>query len=366
MPTIDVLDADGLPQTIQTSPAPGRAAAADSRPIVLSTEDKTALDLVASRLASILAAVDGLEAAATTSDAIVTATNALLTTLNGYVDGLEGLTGTSNTLATTLNGYVDGLEGLITSLNGFVDGMETLQASTNTKLDTLAGHLDGVETLLGTGNTAAAATNTLIGEVAASPTANTVLDRLKTIATSLSTISGATDQLEGYLDTVETLIASTNTKLDTVNTNLAAATPTGANVIGGVNISQANPGTTNGVFLKQSYAPAKTSVYRNSAAGTNAETIVSGSRMVCNVLVANKGATWAYVKFYNKATTPTVGTDTPLLVVPCPPGGCVTWEDLMGTAFGSGVGIAITGGAANSDATGVAAGDVQTSFQTLA
>lgn len=59
------------------------------------------------------------------------------------------------------------------------------------------------------GNLAALVTRT--GEVQASPTANTVLDRLKTIATSLATIDGRVDGLE-------TLITDTNTKLDALNT----------------------------------------------------------------------------------------------------------------------------------------------------
>lgn len=44
MTTISVLDANGVPQNIETPNANGRAAAAASRPIALSTEDKAALD----------------------------------------------------------------------------------------------------------------------------------------------------------------------------------------------------------------------------------------------------------------------------------------------------------------------------------
>lgn len=56
----------------------------------------------------------------------------------------------------------------------------------------------------------------LVGEVQASPTANTVLDRLKTLATALTTLQGYVDGLEGYTDGIETLITATNSALTTL------------------------------------------------------------------------------------------------------------------------------------------------------
>lgn len=50
MAQITVLDAKGAEQTIEAPSAPGRAAAASSRPVALSTEDKAALDAMASAL----------------------------------------------------------------------------------------------------------------------------------------------------------------------------------------------------------------------------------------------------------------------------------------------------------------------------
>lgn len=66
------------------------------------------------------------------------------------------------------------------------------------------------------------ALNDRIGEVQATPTANTVLARLKTIATSLSNLEGFNDGIEAllttlntYIDGLETLGTSTNTLLTT-------------------------------------------------------------------------------------------------------------------------------------------------------
>src|SRR3990167_2891361 len=110
MATIDVKDATGVTVALEKPLTPGRAAAASSRPVVLSTEDKTALDAVATQttLAAInaklvtgtvigdvnLGAVDNavLDAIAASVAAIDTDTSTII----DHVDGLEALIGTTN------------------------------------------------------------------------------------------------------------------------------------------------------------------------------------------------------------------------------------------------------------------------------
>lgn len=115
MATIDVKDASGATVAIEKPLAPGRAAAALSRPVALCTEDAAFLD--------------GLET-------LITTTNSLLTTLGGYVDGLEAL-------ATALNGYVDGLETLAAGAASCAR-LASSAASTNaTNAKTAAGRVYG-------------------------------------------------------------------------------------------------------------------------------------------------------------------------------------------------------------------------------
>ncbi|AZO29437.1 hypothetical protein [Mesorhizobium sp. M1B.F.Ca.ET.045.04.1.1] len=86
--TIDVKDANGNVVPIQTPLAPGRAAAADSKPVVLSTEDAAALALLHTDLATTLAGlVDGLEGilGTTSGAAVITDANG---TLQQYLRGL--------------------------------------------------------------------------------------------------------------------------------------------------------------------------------------------------------------------------------------------------------------------------------------
>jgi hypothetical protein len=163
MTQIPIKNANGDIVNVEAPLAPGRVAAAASRPVVLSTEDFAALSALHTDLA---------------------------TTLAAYVDGLEGLIGTSNSSLSSI------LTALTSTIAGYVDGLETLVTGSNTKLDTI--HTD-----LGT-----------------------------TLSGLLTDLKGYVDQLEGYVDGLETLVTSTNTKLDALHTDLIAATPAGTNLIG--------------------------------------------------------------------------------------------------------------------------------------
>lgn len=111
-------------------------------------------------------------------------------------------------------------------------------------------------------------------------------------------------------------------------------------------------------------APA-TPYFLNSAATTNGALILTGTSGVQAFWATNTGATAAFVKLYNKATAPTVGTDVPEMIIPVPaaaagvPGIAEITPGFNGHRFALGLGIAITGAAADSDTTAVAAGQVR-------
>jgi hypothetical protein len=105
--------------------------------------------------------------------------------------------------------------------------------------------------------------------------------------------------------------------------------------------------------------------FLNSAATTNGNLILTGTSGVQAFYASNIGATAAFVKLYNKATAPTVGTDIPEMVIPVPaaiagvPGFVEITPGYNGYRFALGLGIAITGGSADSDTTAIAAGQVK-------
>ena len=97
----------------------------------------------------------------------------------------------------------------------------------------------------------------------------------------------------------------------------------------------------------------------NSAATTNANLIQAGTTRLNGFNINNASAASKFVRFYNKATAPVPGTDTPVMVVTVPASSTFNAEPTEGYVFPLGLGIAITGAAPVLDSTAVAAGDVQ-------
>jgi hypothetical protein len=124
--------------------------------------------------------------------------------------------------------------------------------------------------------------------------------------------------------------------------------------------SQSLPATAPTNTVVGSATASGTTLYTvNSAASTNAANIKSTAANFYGMSAMNTSATTKYVRFYSKATTPTVGTDVPIMVVAIPATSSKEIEYIPALRFGTGLAVAITGGAAATDSTAVAAGDVQ-------
>lgn len=109
--------------------------------------------------------------------------------------------------------------------------------------------------------------------------------------------------------------------------------------------------------------PANTTTTGNtlsSAATTNATSLKASAGNLYSVTATNTGAAAAYLKLYNKATAPTVGTDVPVATITIPAGGFVNVPfGSQGFRFATGIGYAITNLAADSDTTAIAAAQVK-------
>lgn len=98
----------------------------------------------------------------------------------------------------------------------------------------------------------------------------------------------------------------------------------------------------------------------NSAATTNATSVKASAGTVYSVTASNTGAAVAYVKLYNLATAPTVGTSTIAITIPVPAGGTVNLPfGTSGARFSTGIGLAITNLGTDADATAVTAAQVK-------
>lgn len=101
-----------------------------------------------------------------------------------------------------------------------------------------------------------------------------------------------------------------------------------------------------------------TTSFVNSAASTNATSTKASAGTVWSVVVSNINAAARYLKLYNKATAPTVGTDTPVIVIPVAAGQVVQIDGgSNGIRFATGIAWALTAGAADSDTAAVSANE---------
>lgn len=107
-------------------------------------------------------------------------------------------------------------------------------------------------------------------------------------------------------------------------------------------------------------SPATGTTYNLVTAGTtNAAVIKSTAGSLYELTISNVTATAISVKFYNKATAPTVGTDVPIMTHTVAAGAtlCVQFGE-VGKRFATGIGIAATALPIATD-TGVAVALVQ-------
>lgn len=129
--------------------------------------------------------------------------------------------------------------------------------------------------------------------------------------------------------------------------------PAGTNSLGAVGLLPS--GTTSG------YPTASKLI---SAAGTNATLIKAAAANLGMLIAFNASAATKFLKLYNKASAPVVGTDVPVHTFPIPAG-----QNLLipiptaGYRLSLGLGLGITGAAGDTDVTVVAAGDVIVNYE---
>jgi hypothetical protein len=93
-----------------------------------------------------------------------------------------------------------------------------------------------------------------------------------------------------------------------------------------------------------------------TTAGTNAAAIKGSAGSLFEISVSNLTAATIYVKLYNMIVAPTVGTNVPMMTIPVAAGAFLPVQYSQGKRFTSGISIAVTGAAAATDTTNVAAG----------
>lgn len=113
--------------------------------------------------------------------------------------------------------------------------------------------------------------------------------------------------------------------------------------------------------IGNSLGGATTYTLNASAASTNATSVKASAGTLYSATVFNLNASPRYFKLYNKASSPTVGTDTPVATFMIPgnaSGAGFNIQFPVGAAFATGIAYALTTGMATSDTGAVAASEI--------
>lgn len=133
------------------------------------------------------------------------------------------------------------------------------------------------------------------------------------------------------------------------------SSPTDAN--GHAEVKNVAPAQTDYGLLVRIVPPTNSKYHVVAAAGTNAASIKVTGGNVMLARIFNNAAYPIYVKLFNKATAPVPGTDTPVETIGVQAGMSYTQQISSGDNYATGIGIAITKGIADNDATAVALND---------
>lgn len=124
--------------------------------------------------------------------------------------------------------------------------------------------------------------------------------------------------------------------------------PVAVQSTGGAQAVAVVPGTTGGLLTRKVIA----------TADTNAAVVKGSAGQVFGVELANNAAYAVFVKFFNKATLPTVGTDVPVWTIQVPAGGRAEINRPAGVSFAAGIGMCAVKLVADNDVTPLVAADV--------
>ncbi len=97
----------------------------------------------------------------------------------------------------------------------------------------------------------------------------------------------------------------------------------------------------------------------SAAASTNATSVKNGAGRLVKIRGYNAKAALVYLKLYNKASAPTVGTDTPIMTIPLKASSDFDFDmQVLGANFSTGIAYALTGAVTDADTTALVAGDI--------
>lgn len=127
---------------------------------------------------------------------------------------------------------------------------------------------------------------------------------------------------------------------------------------GGADVSGANPLPVTIASAAGAGGVALTSRIVSAAATTNATNAKVTAGRVYAIQGYNAANAVRWLKLYNKASAPMVGTDVPVKTLALPPSAVFAFDWLDGYSFTTGIAYALTTGAPDNDTGALTAGDI--------
>lgn len=178
---------------------------------------------------------------------------------------------------------------------------------------------------------------------------------------ALAVVGGGTEAtaLRVTVANDSTGVVSVDDNGGSLTVDVGAALPAGTNNIGDVDVASIAAGAnTIGAVNVKPATSGGTLIYRDLDANATGELVKGSAGQLFGWHMYNDGAAEVYVKFYNKATAPTVGTDTPVMTVPIPAGAGANVEFTNGIEFATGIGVGATTAVADASTAAPAANQV--------
>ena len=123
-------------------------------------------------------------------------------------------------------------------------------------------------------------------------------------------------------------------------------------------IVRVRPDIFNGSSWDRQKKPNATSRIVSAAASTNGTSAKAAAGDIFAIQGYNAAATVRYLKIYNKASAPTVGTDVPVKTIALAPSSAFNLSFPVGYYCSAGIAYALTTGSADSDTGNLTAGDI--------
>ena len=255
----------------------------------------------------------------------------------------------------SIDGHVDGVEGSLTSIDAKMTACNTgavviassalpTGAATAARQDTGNASLSSIDGKLPAQGQALAAASVPVVLTAAQISTLTPLSTITTV-TTVGAVTAITNALPAGTNAIGKLAANSGVDIGDVDVTSISA---GSNLIGDVGLQ---PRTSGGLTMHKT----------TSAASTNATSLKASAGQVYSIQCFSVNAAVRYLKLYNKASAPTVGTDTPVKTLAIPgntagAGFVIAWP--QGLAFATGIAFALTTEATDAGTTGVAASEI--------